>query len=144
MLAKSLFRVSKSGAWRCVWRASDRYRLACPGTLYVPRHRLTCEEVCQVIAEESLAVLKDPVESPGMQQKLVQKHAFVVHNQEIKAVPTKVYQTPRTTTPTTPALPVCDTRVSYAHQQEAPSRWCTPATAATVGASGHNMRRGEK
>jgi hypothetical protein len=43
----------------------------------------------QVIAEESLAVLKDPVESPGMQQKLVQKHAFVVHNQEIKAVPTK-------------------------------------------------------
>eukprot|EP00802_Teleaulax_amphioxeia_P008096 Tamp_08104.p1 GENE.Tamp_08104~~Tamp_08104.p1 ORF type:complete len:315 (-),score=79.07 Tamp_08104:507-1451(-) len=40
----------------------------------------------QVIAEESLAVLKDPV-SPGMKQKLVQKPAVVVHKQEKKAAP---------------------------------------------------------
>lgn len=89
-----------------------------PGTV------LTCKEVCQVIAEESLAVLKDPVATPGMQQKLVQKHAFVVHKQEIK-VPTKVYiyQTPRTATPTNvdTSLPTCDTRVSYDHEQVAQS-----------------------
>ena len=40
MRAKSFFRVSKSGARRCVWRASNRYRLACPGRLYVPRHAI--------------------------------------------------------------------------------------------------------
>ena len=45
--------------------------------------------MCQVIAEESLAVRKDPV-SPGMKQKLVQKPAVVVHKQEKKAAPSTV------------------------------------------------------
>ena len=43
----------------------------------------------QVIAEESLAVLKDPV-SPGMKQTLVQKPAVVVHKQEKKAASSMV------------------------------------------------------
>ncbi len=81
-----------------------------------------------MIAEESLAVLKDPVESPGMQQKLVQKRAFVVHNQEIKAVPTKVYHgQPQTTTPSPCATHVCLMHISKRH----PVAGVTPATPAT-------------
>jgi hypothetical protein len=84
-----------------------------------------------VIAQESLAVLKDPVVTPGMQQKLVQKPVVVVNKQEIKAVPTKVYQTPRTTTPTMPNTSpphVLHTRVSCS-AIVAPSRWSTRVSA---------------
>ena len=53
---------------------------------------MACLLMCQVIAEESLAVLKDHV-APGMKQKLVQKPAVVVHKEESKSMSSAVFMT---------------------------------------------------